>query len=438
MSQIEEEVRREISDFREMGLPDFIRRDGDVAMADRTVSTVIGARRSGKSFRVLQLARELLDEGRLESVRDICYVDFDNPHLAGMEVSDLTILLDTFLEMTPEANLKRSLLFVFDEIHRIEGWEDYVVDLSRNPNWKVVVTGSSSRMLRTDISTTLRGKSISSAMYPLSFREFLRFKDTETISVTSTTGRATVQRLFDEYLRWGGFPALPGENTRIRETLLREYFDTMILRDIIQRYNIRNPQLCIALYRYLLALIGKPFTINSALSYIRQTGFSGTKSQISEYVDWAHDSWFLYPVPIFTDSPREMTRNYRKMYCIDWALATQNSRTWDGSYSRVLENLVYLELIRRFSRVNYYLTRKDRKEVDFIACDNTGAPRLAVQVCQDLTDPDTASREVTPLMSAYRYFKLDHAIILTTSVHDLPKLPEGIEAKPIWRWLLEE
>jgi len=438
MTQLKNEIRREISDFREMGLPAFVRRDEEVATADRTVSTVIGARRSGKSFRVLQLARELLDAGRLESIQDICYVDFDNPHLSRMRAPDLTMLQDTFFEMNPKANLKRSLLFVFDEIHRIEGWEDFVVDLSRNPNWRVVVTGSSSRMLRTDISTTLRGKSISSPIYPLSFREFLRFKDSETLSSTSTTGRAHIQRLFDEYLHWGGFPALPAENTRIRETLLREYFDTMILRDIIQRYDIRKPQLCIALYRYLLALIGKPFTVNSAYSYIRQSGFSGTKPQISEFVDWAHDSWFLYPVPIFTDSPREITRNYRKMYCIDWALATQNSRTWDGSYSRALENLIYLQLIRRYPRVNYYLTRKDRKEVDFIACDITGNPCLGVQVCQDLTDSETASREITPLMSASRYFNLNEAIILTTNIEGLHSLPEGIEAKPVWRWLLEE
>ena len=110
MTQLKNEIRREISDFREMGLPAFVRRDEEVATADRTVSTVIGARRSGKSFRVLQLARELLDAGRLESIQDICYVDFDNPHLSRMGAPDLTMLQDTFLEMTPKANLKRSLL----------------------------------------------------------------------------------------------------------------------------------------------------------------------------------------------------------------------------------------------------------------------------------------------------------------------------------------
>ena len=102
-------------------------------------------------------------------------------------------------------------------------------------------------------------------------------------------------------------------------------------------------------------------------------------------------------VPIYSHSQKDQERNYKKVYCIDWALAVRNSNVWDGSFARALENLVYLHLRRSFNRLYYYLTRSKRQEVDFIAVDNQGNPALAVQVCSDLSTPETVKREVAPL-----------------------------------------
>ncbi|MBL8026937.1 MAG: ATP-binding protein [Fibrobacteres bacterium] len=434
LSAVKLEIRRKINDLREQGIPDFIRRDGSLFSAERMVSVVVGSRRSGKSFRCFQEMTDLISSGWLKSLQQVCSIDFDNPHFSQMLSTDLGVIRDTFLGMSPELNHSTNLLFVFDEIHRIAGWEDFVVELSRNPAWRVIVTGSSSRMLKTDVSTTLRGKSISSVVYPLSFKELLRFHNVD--NTESTEGRARTQTLFEDYLKWGGFPQLVRLDSSVKEVLLREYFDTMIFKDIIQRYNVSRPQQCMAFYRYLLSLCGKPFTQNSALKHLRHTGVAATGAQLSDYVEWAEDSWFLFGVPLFSDSQTEIVRNYRKCYAIDWALSTQNSQSWDGGYSRAFENLVYLQLKRSYPRVNYYLTKTHRQEVDFICVDSTGKAVLAVQVCLRLDDEDVIRRELPPLAAVSKYIGIKDVMVVTM-YDEMVRVVDGvtINVLPAWRWM---
>jgi predicted AAA+ superfamily ATPase len=434
----ERELQRKIEDFRELGIPSYLPRDSKLHMVDRMVSTVIGARRSGKSFRVLQAADELIRQGFLPSLRHVCPVDFDNPILSAMTAKDLPLIQGTFLKITPECGLQTPLLFVLDEIHRIPKWEDYVIELSRNPRWKVIVTGSSSKLLKDDISTSLRGKSISSTVYPLSFAEYLRFTACEGQSA-STRGQAAMRARFDDYLKWGGYPAIPGAPAPSREVLLREYFDTMLLKDIVQRFNVSKPQQCIELYHYLLSNIGRPYTLKSAYELLKQAGHATSRDAVREYVAWAEDAWLLFTIPIHAQSQKEQERNYRKVYAIDWALALRNSSVWDGSYARSLENMVYLHLRRNYPRVRYYLTRSKRQEVDFLVSDERGKPVLAVQVSQEISHPDTLRRELEPLVSTARYFGTAQNLILTLGQEQrFDQDGVTVHALPTWRWLLQE
>ncbi len=399
------------------------------------VTTLVGARRAGKSFRVLQFADELLQTGRLPGLRAVCPLDFDNPLLGAMAAHELSAIQQTFLEVTPEFNLKSPLLFILDEIHKIAGWEEYVIDLSRNPHWQVIVTGSSSKLLRDDMATALRGKSISSTVYPLSFREYLKFNGYR-YDAASTKGQAEAARWFEQYLTWGGYPALVGLAEYSREPLLREYFDTMILRDIIQRYNVSKPQQCIQLYRFLMSNISRPHTLKSAFQYLKEQDYSTSRDSIRDYLRWAEDSWLIFTVPIYAQSHKEQERNYRKVYSIDWALALRNSLVWDGSYSRALENLVFLHLRRRYEKMFYYLTRSERREVDFLALDAHGQPECAVQVCMSLAASPTAEREVKPLADTCRYFGIEKAWIITMN-EEKTISRDGVEIRvvPAWKWL---
>jgi hypothetical protein len=433
---VEQEIERKIEDFRQLGISRYVPREGRLQLVDNMVSTVIGARRAGKSFRTLQAAEELIDQQVITSIDQVCILDFDNPVLSSMKSTDLKLIQNTFLKLNPEFELNTPLLFVLDEIHKVPGWEEYVIDLSRNPNWKVIVTGSSSKLLKHDIATELRGKAISSTVYPLSFVEFLKFKDFR-YKTSSTKGQAEARRLFDEYLKWGAYPAIANAEEYTKEALLREYFDTMILRDIIQRYNVSKPRQCIHLYNHLLSNISKAHTLQSAFRYLKQAGFSTSRDAVREYIHRAEDSWLLFMVTIFSNSLKEQERNYKKIYAIDWALSNKNSLIWNGSYSRSLENLVFIHLYQRWHRVHYYLTRKKRREVDFIAVDSNGHPAMAVQVCMDISQTETLKRELESITTTARYFRIKENFIVTyNQEQDFHEAGISVKAIPAWKWVL--
>jgi len=434
---IEAELERKFGDFRELGLPAYTPRECPVHVARLMVSTVIGARRSGKSYRTLQVADEMIRSGAIPSLAHVCHVDFDNPVLATLEASELGAIQRTFLKVSPGFTLKTPIIFILDEIHKIEGWENYVIDLSRNPHWRVIVTGSSSRMLHEDVSAELRGKSISSFICPLTFREFLRFHGAAP-GERSTAAEARYLRLFDEYLQWGAYPVIPQTPAGMREALLRQYFDTMVLRDIIQRYEVSKPSACIAVLRHLTANIAKPFTVKSVAAFAAQSGYPVGRETVTDYVRWAQDSWLLFSVQIFSSSTREQERNYKKLYCVDWALAQQNSTAWDGSRSRALENAVFVHLKQRYHRVHYCLTREKRAEVDFVGIGARGGVETAVQVCMDISDPAVLKRELEPLVSVSQYYRCRDCLLLTYG-QEKQFHADGttVHALPAWKWMAQ-
>ena len=143
-------------------------------------------------------------------------------------------------------------------------------------------------------------------------------------------------------------------------------------------------------------------------------------------------------MPIYSRSHKEQERNYRKIYCIDWALAMRNSLVWNGSLSRALENMVFLHLRRRYSRVYYYRTRTKRQEVDFLALDDRGQPALAVQVCMELTERETRKRELEPLLTVARYFGTRENLIITRNQEeDLRDEGIAVRVVPAWKWMTE-
>lgn len=436
---IEQEILRKIEDFRSLGIPSYIPRRNRLLFVENMISTVIGARRAGKSYRVLQAADEMIQKKQIDSLNQICFLDFDNPILSGMKSEDLFLIQKMFFKCSPDFDIKTPLIFILDEIHKIPGWEEYVVDLSKNRNWKVIVTGSSSKLLRKDVATELRGKAISTELFPLHFKEYLDFKGFKH-NKNSTKGEAEIVRLFEEYLLWGSYPACANLDIYLREALLREYFDTMILKDIIQRYNVSTPRNCIQLYRYMLSLIAKPYTVLSAYNYLKSIGLEISRGTANNFLTYAIDSWLFFSVNLFSDSIKEQERNYKKAYCIDWALAQKNCSVWDGSHSRSLENIVFIHLKRKWPRIHYYLTRKKKREIDFVPVDNNGKPVMAVQVCQDTGTEETLKREIEPLISMAKYFNIKENLILTMNMQEKVITENNVKIRivPVWKWLIEE
>ncbi len=159
---------------------------------------------------------------------------------------------------------------------------------------------------------------------------------------------------------------------------------------------------------------------------------------VRAYIDHAQDSWLMFSTTIFSDSLKDQERNYKKIYAIDWALANINSLAWDGSYSRALENVVFIHLKRKWRRVHYYLTRKKRREVDFIAVGGDGRAELAVQVCMDIREEETLKREFEPIVAAADYFGIKENLIITYNQEkEFHENGVAVRAIPAWRWLAE-
>jgi hypothetical protein len=434
----EHEIERKIADFRELGLSEYVPRDGRVHVAAEMVSALVGSRRSGKSYRSMQVANEMIKDGFLPSIRHVCAMDFDNPVLASMKAADLSLIQKMFLKINPEFSVKTPILFILDEIHKIAGWENFVIDLSRNRNWRVIVTGSSSKMLHGDVATELRGKAITSPVYPLSFGEFMRFHGA-TRRPRSTGDEANVMRLFDDFLHWGSYPVMPATPAHMKEAVLRQYFDTMILRDIIQRYEVPRPGACTAAMRHCISNISRPYTVKSVTAFVKDAGHAVGRETVTDYLRWAEDAWLLFSVPVYSSSSKEQERNYKKLYCVDWGLAQCNSAVWDGTYSRALENAVFMHLKRTYSRVQYCLTREKRQEVDFIAVDDRGKAALGVQVCMDIADAHTLKREIEPLASVAKFYGCKENVIVTYNQEkNFAQDGVRVRAVPAWRWMLEE
>ncbi|MDD5675814.1 MAG: hypothetical protein PHC61_16710, partial [Chitinivibrionales bacterium] len=235
------------------------------------------------------------------------------------------------------------------------------------------------------------------------------------------------------------YPVMPFTPAPMKEAVLRQYFDTMILRDIIQRYDVPKPGACTAAMRHGVSNIGKPFTIKSFTTAVKDAAYSVGRETVTDYMRWAEDAWLLFSVPVFSSSSKEQERNYKKLYCIDWALAQHNSVSWDGSYSPSLENAVFIHLKQQFSRVRYCLTREKRQEVDFVAMNPRGKISAAIQVCMDISNNETLKREIEPLVSVARYYGCRENCIVTLNQSKSLKL-DGVSIRvvPVWRWLLEK
>ena len=265
-----------------------------------------GVRRSGKTTAFRQVRKYWLGEGVPESA--IAYVDFTDERLIGLPAKSLGDLLTVFDEQVGTSS-RRSVLLL-DEIHEIEGWEKFVHRVLAQPGRQVYITGSSARLLGREIATQMRGRSLRHEFFPFSFRERLEFAKIE------TTGRqesAHVRALFRSFLTEGGFPEATGLSDTLKRKLLREYFDLLLLRDVIERNRATNIPALKFLFARLLGHPASAYTINKLFEQMKSLGYRLDKSSITEWIGWFEDCYALYTVPLLTPSIAKQNTNPKKI-----------------------------------------------------------------------------------------------------------------------------
>lgn len=387
-----------------------------------------GIRRSGKSTLLKLLISELQ---KTVSKKQILLVNFEDPrfypHL------NLELLENIFETYRTFVNPKEKCFVLLDEVHYVQAWEKWVRkyrDLYPN-EVKIIVTGSSSKLLDSEYATTLTGRTLPITVFPLSFMEYLKFHNVEIKDRLSLVSRKRdIVALLKKYTDEGGFP----EVLLTGKELLQKYFDDIIFKDIIDRHEIRDTNTVRRIAHFFLTNIAKEYTYNS----IRKM-FGVSLDLIRQYISYIEASYLTFSVSMFSYSLKEQNINPRKVYCIDTGLRNVVGFKFSADYGRLYENVVFVELKRRLSESLsdiFYWKNKRGKEVDFIVKEGLKTKEV-IQVCWNVEDKETKEREVESLLEALKEFKLKEGSVITEAFEGEEIIgKKKVKFIPLWKWVL--
>ncbi|APF17770.1 putative ATPase [Caldithrix abyssi DSM 13497] len=394
----------------------FIHRLTDKSLIrGREIAVISGIRRCGKST--------FLHEIRLKNAESDYYINFDDERLIHFTVDDFQKLHELFIEL-----FGKQSTFYFDEIQNITGWERFVRRLHETGN-KVYVTGSNASMLSKELGTHLTGRYIQYELYPFSFKEFLKFNNVayNNEDLLTTSGRSTLKRWFNEYFKWGGFPEYLKNKNR---EYLKSLYESILYRDVLVRNKLSNEKEVLEIMYYLSSNMAR------LISYNRLKNIIGVKNPttVKNYLDYLQNSYLVFLVNKFDHSLKKQLLNPKKAYLIDIAMANELGfhSTEDNGY--LLENLVYLELLRRRKEVYYH---KNKYECDFLIREKNRIVE-AIQVTWDMDNSKTREREINGLLKTMDLFNLEQGLILSAhSTEDIEIKNKRIRVRPAWQWMLQ-
>jgi len=381
-----------------------------------------GIRRAGKSFLLYQRIQQLISRGIHWD--EMLYVNFEDERLTGMTAEHLNLLLEVHLEMYG----KKPILFL-DEIQNIPGWEKFARRMADTKH-RVYITGSNARMLSQDIQSTLGGRFIPVDVYPYDFQEFLAANSmviTEN-SLFSTEAKAEVLRKFNDYFYFGGFPE--GAELSSKRDYLTSVYQKIFLGDIAARHGVENTFALRILFKKLAESIKQPMSFTRIANIVSSTGAKVGTNTIINYMEYARDAWLINPIQNIAGKLVEK-ETVPKYYFTDNGLL--NLFLLDGNTS-LLENMVAINLLRKYGRNDAVYFYNKGIEVDFYVPDAT----TAIQVCFDINNSlGTFDREVKALLKITEVLECRHLLIITRDTERmLEKSGKKIEVIPVWKWLI--
>lgn len=383
----------------------------------------VGIRRTGKSYMMYQQIKSLLDKEI--PLSQIVYVNFEDERLLEMTSDDFNTILEIGLELSGTEN--KPYLF-FDEIQNIDGWEKFVRRIA-DMKYKISITGSNSKMLSNEIASTLGGRFVIMMIYPYSFAEYLiaNGKEKNYLDIISTSDKADVLALYNEYLTFGAFPELV--EIKNKRTFLSSIYQTVYLGDIITRNKITNDFAVRLLLKKIAESLTKPLSYTRLTNIVKSAGASLGKQTVINYVGYMTDSYLIFPITNYTAKLVEKETS-PKYYFMDTGLIALMLL---DCKSAQLENLVAIELLRRYGRENVFYF-ENNVEIDFYV----PTKKLAIQVSlQILDDVDTRDRE-TRAFAKLHHFISDSKYLIITNSEEATLECDGISISvvPAWKWLL--
>ena len=342
------------------------------------VKILAGIRRCGKSTILDMLREDLLANGvRPEQIIERRYTSLD--------LGDLPAAKDMYQDIKADLNAAGRNYLLLDEVQEIDDWEKAINSLLELGNTDIYVTGSNSKLMSSEISTYLTGRYVMVPVFPLSFEEYLTFKAGSSLSQ---------KELLNEYIRYGGFPivALGTYDERTAYQIVEGIYHSVISNDIARRHSITNQELFNRVVRFIIENVGKNFSANSIVKFLKSEGRSLTVETIYNYLEWLEKAFVIYRCQRYDLQGKAVLKTQEKFYLADPALKYCMMGFNPKSIASMLENIVYFELRRRGYDV--YVGKNETKEIDFVAVRRD--ERVYVQVCREL--PDASDREIVNLL----------------------------------------
>ena len=405
-------IRTILQEWQERDLPETIERDARLEeyLNNDHVIVVKGFRRVGKTYLFYHLIKKLL---RTYTKKEVIYINFEDERIP-LKTEFLTALVPALKQVSGQ-----SLKYLFlDEIQMMPEWSRWLRRILDTGNIKVFVTGSSSKISEREIPTELRGRYLEIELFPLSFGEFLRFKKKQVpytleLENLSKTQKDLYLNYFQEYFETGGMPAVVLADKTLKKELILNYYNTLIRRDIIEKYRIKNEEVLKDLLKLLLNTA--KFTGSRVFNNIKSLGHKVGKATILKYISYINDSFFMEELLEYSPKIKNQLQRERKIYFIDNAFIALLNPRMQFKEGRLLENCVFYHLKRKYHHAEiYYMRAEKSEEVDFILIGdfNEGTKKM-FQVSYQLDLVSTREREIRALVKVGNQMGVKKGEIIT-------------------------
>lgn len=386
------------------------------------IISVIGFRRSGKTYTLLDLAQKV---GQKKCV----YINFEDERLPR-KTSTLTLITDVLSEISG----RKPYFLLFDEIQNIPDWSLWARRINETGQHKLFISGSSSKLSSAELPTELRGRSLSAHVYPLSFKEFLRFRQ----AAEEDMPKSQLLHLCREYLEYGGFPEIALTEEGKRPLLLDEYYQTFVAKDIVDRYKLRKSA---ALQMAISLLLNSPYiTISKLTKSLKGLDTNISKATVMRYLNYLEQSFFLKPLQLHTSSVRNRLKAERKPYFVDSYFISRYASDFSQNLGRLMENTAANQLAKlteNDQRLKFYYWKDyQRHEVDFVLRRQEEVIQL-IQVCFISNEEPMPDREIKSLVKAAGELNCKNLLLLTWDKQTSIKTAGlTIQCQPLFKWLL--
>lgn len=410
-----------------------IDRDVSLPIGRDEIITVPGVRRCGKSTLMEIAINRLLANGvRKENV---LWIGFDDERIKYMTAEELDLVLQAYREMYPATELKDVWMF-FDELPLVKDWEYFVLRLFKGSCKHIFICGSNASTLSVEMKSALRGWPHEIEVWPLSFREYLRFKGVDADSHLEQD-KARVQVAFNEYNRLGGMPEptlMPVLSEKYRK--LQDYFDVMLLRDLVEHWQISKPQTVRYFLKRVMTTIASRLSVNAIYREIKASGRKVTKDDLYDWLAWAQSIYLVRKLDVYSRSVKSEISIPGKYYVIDNGLRSAVIPLQSDDDGKQLENTVYLELLRRKAHNEELSFFSESGECDFVVSEGDEVKRL-IQVTWDMSDAETRKREFSGLLEAAKATGCRDLTIVTRD-EEGEEIRDGLNVRivPVCRFLL--